>query len=133
MWESRFSNLERAHSLRAKEVDQCVAALEWAAAVLELNRDKLAKADIATCLANLEAAFDEWTDDVHMRLAILESIHVDDMFTETVDHVTLLEMAATDLGTWCLEVEAVVDDLKLEVQKIAKHWDHMVLYTLSQC
>jgi hypothetical protein len=85
------------------------------AAVLKLNHDKLAKADVAACLANLKAAIDGWTDDVHMCLTALESIHADDMFVETTDHVTLLETAVTDLGTRHSEVKAVTDDLKLEV------------------
>jgi hypothetical protein len=42
-------------------------------------------------------------------------------------------VAAADINAWSPKLEGVVDDLKLEVQKIAKHWDHMVLYTLYQC
>jgi FKBP-type peptidyl-prolyl cis-trans isomerase (trigger factor) len=121
-WESRFSNLERVHSARASEVDQRVAALESLAAVVESDRAELAKADVPARLAHLEAAYGGQYDDVYMRLSALESIRVDAMFAETVDRVAVLETAATDLGTWRPEVEALVDDLKLEVQKIAQTW-----------
>ena len=45
-WESCFSNLERAHSARANEVDQRVSAPESTTAVLESDRAELAKADV---------------------------------------------------------------------------------------
>ena len=56
-WESCFSNLERAHSARATEVDQCVSALESTAAIPELNCTELAKADVPARLTNLEVVY----------------------------------------------------------------------------
>jgi hypothetical protein len=45
----------------------------------------------------------------------------EDVQVKQDDRVTALDVIATNIGTWCSEVEAIVDDLKLEVQKIAKH------------
>lgn len=42
--------------------------------------------------------------------------------SEHGDWVAALEAAGTDLGTWRPKVEAVVNDLKLVVNKMAKHW-----------
>jgi hypothetical protein len=50
--------------------------------------------------------------------------HVDDL--ERADRVSALEVAATDLGTWRPEVEALVDDLKLEVKKLMQANDRKV-------
>ena len=62
-----------------------------------------------------------------MRLSALESIRVDDMLAETADRVMMLETVAMDLGTWRPMVEALIDGLKQEVQKISKTWDHASL------
>jgi len=65
------------------------------------------------CLATLEAAC---SDLDTIRLA-----HTND------DHdsrVTTLEVATTDLGTWRPAVEALVDDLRLEVKRISDNWDN---------
>jgi hypothetical protein len=97
-WESRFSNLEQAQFARAKEVDQRVAALESTATVLKSNHAEIAKADVSTCLANLEVVYGGQSDDIHMRLTTLESIRVDDIFAETMDLMMMLETAATDLA-----------------------------------
>ncbi|CAD6266205.1 unnamed protein product [Miscanthus lutarioriparius] len=97
-WEKHFSNLERAHAAR-EQADLRVAARKSSTAALESNSTELAKADVTTCLANLEAGYIGQSNDVHMRLSALESIRVD-MFAETADRVTMLETAATDLGSW---------------------------------
>jgi hypothetical protein len=45
-------------------------------------------------------------------------------------HVTALEVAATNLGTWCPKVEALVDDLRMEVQRLAQGRDPKVFDAL---
>jgi len=71
--------------------------------------------------------------DVTRRLSDLKVVRVQQISGERDEWVAELKVAAADINAWIPELEGVVDDLKLEVQKIAKHWDHMVLYTLSPC
>lgn len=114
-WELRFSNIERVQSAREQAVDLRFTKLESTAAALESSRAALADADVAGRLANLEANCVNHAASVKVHLTALESVRVDDMFAETADRVVTLKVAATDLGTWRPVVEALVDDLKLEV------------------
>jgi hypothetical protein len=53
------------------------------------------------------------------RLAALEAACSDRTNDDCDNRVSALEVAATDLGTWRPEVEALVDDLRLEVKRIS--------------
>jgi hypothetical protein len=57
----------------------------------------------------LETACTDLATNIDKRVADLER----------ADRVTALEVAATNLGTWRPEVEALVDDLKNEVKKLS--------------
>ena len=70
----------------------------------------------------LETACTDLATNIDKRVADLER----------ADRVTALEVAATDLGTWRLEVEALVDDLKNEVKKLSQAHDRKVFDTQPQ-
>jgi hypothetical protein len=55
--------------------------------------------------------------------ADLESLCAAQANAKRDDRVAALEAAATDLGIFRPDVEAVINDLKLEVPKITKHWE----------
>lgn len=69
------------------------------------------------CLADLERS----RDDCDAAIELQENNRSEHVNAER-DRIAALEAAATDLGTWCLEVEVVVDDLNLKVDKLTKHW-----------
>ncbi|RLN30976.1 uncharacterized protein C2845_PM05G36120 [Panicum miliaceum] len=55
----------------------------------------------------------------------------DKRFTDAVfdndERVRVLEKVAASLDEWCPDIEGTVDDLKLEVSKLSKHWERSVL------
>ena len=87
-WERRFANLE----------------LDRAAAV-----DKRLDA--------LESTYADTSTSIGQRVTNLEAVRFDQIHAERDDHIAALETAATELGSWHPEVDALVDDLKLEVKK----------------
>jgi hypothetical protein len=38
----------------------------------------------------------------------------------------VLERAATSFDAWILEMERTIDDVRIEVGKLSKHWERMV-------
>ena len=70
----------------------------------------------------LETACTDLATNINKRVADLER----------ADRVTALEVAASDLGTWHPEVEALVDDLKNEVKKLSQAYDCKVFDTQPQ-
>jgi hypothetical protein len=84
---------------------------------MDLDR---ARADRATVIDQrfkaLETAYSNIASDISKRVADLEAVHVN---AEHDDRITALEVAATDLGSWRPEVESIIDDLKIEVQKLS--------------
>ena len=82
---------------------------KWERRFFDLDRDRAARdSAVDGRLATLEAAY---SDLDTIRLA-----HTND---DRDSRVTTLEVAATDLGTWRPAVEALVDDLRLEVKCIS--------------
>lgn len=81
--------------------------------------------------AKIEAARAAIDASVELHLADLESIRVEPLHSECDTHVAALEAAVTDLGVRRPEAEGTVDDLRLEVSKLAKHWDRAVVDTSS--
>jgi len=67
----------------------------------------------------LESTCSDLAFDIGKRVADLEAIRGGKLLTDRSDRVTALEVATTDLGTWRPEIEALVDDLKLEVKKLS--------------
>ena len=92
-WKGRFANLDRARADRATAVDKRFDALE------------------STC--------SDLASDIGKRVADLEALRGGKLLTDSADRITALEVATTDLGTWRPEIEALVDDLKLEVKKLS--------------
>jgi len=99
-WKGRFTDLDRARADRAAAVDKRFDALEF------------------TCS---DLAF-----DIGKRVTDLEALRGGTLLVDSSDHVTALEVATTDLGTWRPEIEALVDDLKLEVKKLSQAPDRKV-------
>jgi len=54
----------------------------------------------------------------------LDSIRLAHTNDDHDNRVTALEVATTDLETWRPAVEALMDDLRLEVKRISDNWDH---------
>ena len=92
-WKGRFADLDRASADRAAAVDKRFDTLE------------------STC--------SDLASDIGKRVTDLEALRGGTLLVDSSDHVTALEVATTDLGTWRLEIEALVDDLKLEVKKLS--------------
>ncbi|CAD6222789.1 unnamed protein product [Miscanthus lutarioriparius] len=92
--------------------------------------------------ADLELARTARDAAVDKRLDSIELVGADTAYTigrrvadlEAVrdDRVTALEVAATDLGTWRPKMEALVDDLRLEMQKLTQGRDSKVFDVLPQ-
>lgn len=100
-WERRFADLDLTRAARDAAVDKRLDTIE------------LASADTAYTIGR--------------RVAYLEAYRVDPHHDERDDRITALEVAATDLGTWRPEVEALVDDLRIEVKKLSQARDPKVL------
>ncbi|CAD6210401.1 unnamed protein product [Miscanthus lutarioriparius] len=62
----------------------------------------------------LESTCSDLAFDIGKRAADLEALRGGKLLTDSVDRVTALEVATTDLGTWRSEIEALADDLKIE-------------------
>ena len=105
-WERRFANLDLARAARDTVVDKCLDAIELAGADTAYT--------ISRCVVDLEA------------------VRIDPLQDERDDRVTALEVAATDLGTWRPEMEALVDDLRIEMQKLSQGREPMVFDVLPQ-
>ncbi|CAD6217555.1 unnamed protein product [Miscanthus lutarioriparius] len=91
-WERRFADLKLSRAAHDAAVDKRLDSIE------------LAGADTAYTIGR--------------RVADLEAVRIDPLQDERDDRVTALEVAATDLGTWRPEMEALVDDLRIEMQKL---------------
>ena len=87
---------------------------KWERRFSDLDRDRAAHdSAVDGRLATLEAACSD-----------LDSIRLANSTDDRDSRVTALEVAASALGTWRLAVEALVDDLRLEVKRISDNWDH---------
>lgn len=92
-WERRFANLELDRAARTAAVDKQLDALE--------------------------SAYADTSTDIGQHVTNLEAVRFDQIHAERDDRVAALETAATELGSWHPEVDALVDDLKLEVKKLS--------------
>lgn len=107
-------------NLRFDEHDQ-----QWTRRFSDLDSDRANRAAaVDKRLDAIESACNNMSADLGKRVVDLEATHD--------DHVTKLEVAATDLGTWRPEVEALVDDLKIEVKKLSQGYDRKVFDTQLQ-
>ncbi|CAD6258053.1 unnamed protein product [Miscanthus lutarioriparius] len=88
-WKGRFADLDHARADRAAAADKRFDALE------------------STC--------SDLAIDIGKQVADLEALRGGTLLTDSSDRVTALEVATTDLSTWRPAIEALVDDLKLEV------------------
>ncbi|XP_066314661.1 uncharacterized protein [Miscanthus floridulus] len=118
-WERRFADFERTSADRATAVDRRLAALESTTTSSSSN-------DVSQRLTELELAHAEQESTVAKRLADLESIRVEPVAKDHDARVIALEAIARDVSTWRLELEGVVDDLRLRVQKVPKIYDRTV-------
>jgi hypothetical protein len=82
-------------------------------------------------LATLELAYNNQAIDITMRLAMLESAHIVPIADDRDAWMTKLEEVAADIGSWRLELEGIVDDLKLQVKNAMKSLDHVAFDTMS--
>ena len=105
-WERRFAYLKLSRAAHDAAVDKRLDSIE------------LAGADTAYTIGR--------------RIADLEAVRIDPLQDERDDCVTALEVAATDLGTWRPEMEALVDDLRIEMQKLSQGREPMVFDVLPQ-
>ncbi|CAD6202725.1 unnamed protein product [Miscanthus lutarioriparius] len=103
-WERRFADLELARTARDAVVDKRLDSIE---------------------IAGTDTAY-----TIGKRIADLEVVHIDPTPDDRDDRVTALEVASTDLGTWRPEMETLVDDLRLEMQKLTQGRDSKVFDVL---
>ena len=123
-WERRFADFERTSADRSTAVDCRLAALESTTTSSSSN-------DVSQRLTELELTHAEQESTVAKRLADLESIRVEPVAKDHDARVTALEAIARDVSTWRLELEGVVDDLRLRVQKVPKIYDRTVFDSSS--
>jgi hypothetical protein len=83
-------------------------------------------ADLNYDCANQDTAVDTHFEYLESACGVLQNFNFEHVHAEQDSRVTALEAAATDLGTWHSELEGIVNDLSLKVQKIAKHYDSML-------
>ena len=106
-WEQRFTDLNCDRSAHDVIVDCRFAELAQPSAVIDQR------------LADLELVWVNQKVDVTRRLSDLKVVRVQQISDERDEWVAELKVAAADINAWIPELEGVVDDLKLEVQKIA--------------
>ena len=92
-WKGRFADLDRARADRAAAVDKRLDALE--------------------------STYADTSTSIGQRVTNLEAVRFDQIHAERDDRVAALETAAMVLGSWHPEVDALVDNLKLEVKKLS--------------
>ncbi|CAD6223508.1 unnamed protein product [Miscanthus lutarioriparius] len=92
-WMGRFANLDRARADHAAIVDKHFDALE------------------STCPTSPSTSTSG--------SPIWKISRGGKLLTDGSDRITALEVTTTDLSTWRPEIEALVDDLKLEVKKLS--------------
>ncbi|CAD6230095.1 unnamed protein product [Miscanthus lutarioriparius] len=109
-WERRFADLERDRTTRAAAVDA--------------RFDKLESAYTAPPSEDVVRRLDALESDVAARLTNLELVRASDPVNDEREaRVAALEAATNDISSWRPEVEGVVDDLRLKVQKVSMHYD----------
>ena len=93
---------------------------KWAKRLADLDSDRASHdAAVDKRLDALESACTNTIADTRQRITNLESIRIEQIHAERDDHIAALETAATELGSWHPEVDALVDNLKLEVKKLS--------------
>jgi hypothetical protein len=122
--DQRFSDLDHDLSARDSTVDRHLADLES-------SRSTTIDPGIFDSLAALELAYNNQAIDITMRLAMLESAHIMPIADDRDAWMTKLEEVAADIGSWRLELEGIVDDLKLQVKNAMKSLDHVAFDTMS--
>ena len=105
-WERCFADFDLACAARDTAIDKCLDAIQ---------------------LTDANTAY-----TIGRRVADLEAVRIDPLRDEHDNRVTALEVAATDLGTWRPEMEALIDDLRLEMQKLSQGRDSKVFDVLPQ-
>ena len=89
---------------------------KWERRFSDQDHDRAARdAALNTRLTSLESA-----------CSGLESLRLAHANDDRDNRVTALEVAAMDLGTWRPTVEAMVDNLRLEVKRISTNWDQQL-------
>ncbi|CAD6255166.1 unnamed protein product [Miscanthus lutarioriparius] len=82
-------------------------------------------------LASLEASYVDRDADYSQRISELEAIRVTQIKDERDARVAALESTAADLAAWRPGVEGLLDDVRLQVQKLGVKCDRAVFDTMS--
>jgi hypothetical protein len=114
--ESRFTELEFSHAAATATLEEHVAGLES----IRVNP---IVATVKQRLASLEANYVDRDTEYAQRTTDLEAVHATDVKDERHARVATLEKATADLAAWRPDMEGVLDDIRLEVQKFTNPRD----------
>ncbi|CAD6256357.1 unnamed protein product [Miscanthus lutarioriparius] len=95
---------------------------QWERRFSDLDKDRIAR----------DQAIDARFDLLEAACGELQQLRVEHDLDERDARITALEAAVTDLGRWRPEMEGVVDNLTLKVQRMSKHYDRVVFDTAPQ-
>ncbi|XP_066398707.1 uncharacterized protein [Miscanthus floridulus] len=112
--DSRLTSLEAAHVTAESALSRPVADLESAPADLQVNT-------VESRVTSLEASYTDRDAEFNNRLRTLEALRISPVKDERDDRVTTLEKATKELCAWQPEVDGVLDDIRISVQKMAKN------------
>ncbi|CAD6270442.1 unnamed protein product [Miscanthus lutarioriparius] len=131
--DSRFAALEVTHSAATAAAAAAAAALEQRLAGLESVHVSPLPTSIEQRLTSLEASYIDCDTDYSQHIAELEKLHLATTKDERNARVAALDKATADLASWHPDMEGVVDDVRLQVQKLDSKYDRAVFDSLPQC
>jgi chromosome segregation ATPase len=111
--DSRLQSLEAAHVTTESALSRRVADLEAAPADPQVNA-------VESRVATLEASYVDRDTEFNNRLRSLEALRVGAVKDESDDRLATLEKATKELCAWRPDVDGVLDDIRISVQKMAK-------------
>ncbi|CAD6218216.1 unnamed protein product [Miscanthus lutarioriparius] len=128
--DSRFAALEATQSAAASAAATTAAALEQRLSGLGSARLTPVAAAIEQRLTTLEANYIDRDADYSQRISDLEALQAAPKSEEHDSRVVALEKATADLAAWRPDMEGLVDDVRLQVQKLDSKCDRMVFDTM---
>lgn len=122
--DSRFAALESSRSTGAE-------ALERRVSDLEATRRDPAPAAMEERLASLEANYIDRDADYSQRIAELKAVRFVQISKERDARVAALESAMADLAAWRPDVEGLLDDVRIKVQKLGVKCNRVAFDSMS--
>lgn len=118
--------MESAHTKAEEALSRRIADLEAALADPQVNT-------MENRVVSLEACYSDSDVEFNNRLTTLEGLRVTHLKDGSDNRVATLEKVTAELSSWRSEVDGVLDDVKIAVQKLGKSHDRMVFDEMPRC